>query len=47
MKVAKSELATALKTLQILETDLQTFEEEIEENGAPWTPGRMPLLDVK
>lgn len=47
MKVAKSELATALKTLQMLETDLQTFEEEIEENGAPWTPGRMPSLDVK
>ncbi|WP_223789060.1 WD40/YVTN/BNR-like repeat-containing protein [Marinicella meishanensis] len=47
MKVAASQLSTALKTLHMLDTDLRMFEEELEEHGAPWTPGRMPSLGLK
>ncbi|MCB1583078.1 MAG: hypothetical protein KDI92_08440 [Xanthomonadales bacterium] len=47
MKIAQSELATTLKTMHMIEADLQAFEEEAEENGLPWTPGRLPTLDTK
>lgn len=47
MKVASAQLSTALKTMHMLETDLRTFEEEMEEHGAPWTPGRLPTLNLK
>ncbi len=47
MKIAKSSYTSALKELQMIDADLEAFEDEAEENGAPWTPGRMPNLGIK
>ena len=47
MQIAAGSLSTALKELHMIEADLQAFEDEADANGAPWTPGRMPALDVK
>ncbi len=47
MKIASSQLSTALKTMHMLETDLRMFEDELGEHGAPWTPGRLPVLNNK
>jgi len=46
MKVALSSYSSALKELHMIEADLTAFEQEAEENGAPWTPGRLPSLGV-
>lgn len=47
MKIASGQLSTAIKTMHMLETDLRLFEDELEEYGAPWTPGRLPSLNNK
>ncbi len=47
MKIALSSYTSALKELQMIAADLSAFENEAEENGAPWTPGRIPSLGTK
>ncbi len=46
-RVANGNLSMALKELHMLDTDLRVFEDDLEEYGAPWTPGRLPTLDLK
>ena len=46
MKIALSSYSSALKELHMIEADLKAFEAEAEENGAPWTPGRLPSLGI-
>ncbi len=47
MNIAQSAFATALKELHMIEGDLKAFENELEELGAPWTPGRLPSMGTK
>ncbi len=47
LKIALSSYSVALKELQMIDADLKAFEEEAEENGTPWTPGRLPSLGNK
>ncbi len=41
--VAKDELDRALAQLSGIETDLRALEAQLEQLGAPWTPGRVPV----
>jgi len=47
MQIALSSYSSALKELQMIDADLTAFENKAEESGAPWTPGRMPSLDIQ
>jgi photosystem II stability/assembly factor-like uncharacterized protein len=42
--IAADELKTALADLQRIEGDLKKVEDRMEAAGAPWTPGRRPVL---
>jgi hypothetical protein len=42
LDVAERQFTTALAELRAIETDLATLETELEQLGAPWTPGRVP-----
>jgi len=42
--IAAAELKTALEALQGVEGDLKKIEDRMEAAGAPWTPGRRPVL---
>jgi photosystem II stability/assembly factor-like uncharacterized protein len=39
---ADSEIREVLAELKSIEADLRQFEQELESEGAPWTPGRIP-----
>ncbi len=47
MQIAERQFAMALKELHMLAADLTAFENELEELGAPWTPGRLPSMGTK
>ena len=40
--VAEAELGPILDDLKAIEADLSRLEQELEMQGAPWTPGRLP-----
>ena len=40
-KIASDEFAKILPQIQGLDNDLQAFEKQVEQSGAPWTPGRI------
>jgi len=41
-EIASSEFAVALERLRGIDQRLHAFERELDEAGAPWTPGRIP-----
>lgn len=40
--IAESQLTGAVAQLRAIERDLGAFEQQLEQLGAPWTPGRLP-----
>jgi hypothetical protein len=44
---AAADLETALAALQGIAGDLKKIEEKMEATGAPWTPGRWPVLPTR
>jgi hypothetical protein len=46
LDVAERQFTTALAELRAIETDLATLETELEQLGAPWTPGRVPAWQI-
>ena len=46
-EILKEEFPTALKMLHKIAKDMKWVEEELERQGAPWTPGRIPTYEVK
>ncbi|MEL6760450.1 MAG: glycosyl hydrolase [Myxococcota bacterium] len=40
--IASEEFGRALRRIRRLDTYLKALEQQIEQNGAPWTPGRVP-----
>jgi len=47
LKILKEEFPAALQSLGKIAGDLKMVEEELEKLGAPWTPGRLPIYEVK
>lgn len=45
--ILKEEFPLALKKLQKIASDLNLLEEELEKQGAAWTPGRIPTYKVE
>ncbi|WP_321280531.1 VPS10 domain-containing protein [Marinifilum fragile] len=46
-EILKEEFPAALKRLQKLADDMKWVEAELEKQGAPWTPGRIPTYTVE
>jgi hypothetical protein len=42
--ILKEELEPVLEKLKILHQDIKVLNEELDKLGAPWTPGRVPIL---
>ena len=45
--IASAEFDDVLSRLRGLSDDLSTLEEEVEQSGAPWTPGRLPRWEPR
>ncbi|MEO0603283.1 MAG: glycosyl hydrolase, partial [Myxococcota bacterium] len=45
--IASTEFATLLPQLRRLDDELTTLESEVEQGGAPWTPGRLPSWEPR
>ena len=46
-EIASSEFAVALDRLRGIDQRLHAFEQELDQTGAPWTPGRVPTWKPK
>jgi hypothetical protein len=46
-EILKEEFPAALKRLQNLASEMKWIEAELEKQGAPWTPGRIPTYNVE
>lgn len=46
-EILKEEFPIALKKLHKIADDMNWIEDELEKQGAPWTPGRIPMYKVE
>jgi len=46
-ETASESVDSILKSLQAVDKDIKSFENLLEESGAPWTPGRIPVRHSK